>query len=170
MTCQGEIIQVATSERLLGAQMCFNRRSAAHKDLKQRHKQAGEALDRIQSLPLPLEAKGALVEATVIPKLLFDTVVAPLSRRSLKNWRSRICRAIWGNAHSERCLELVLTLFCRGHAVDPLQASACRVIKASRRLLKRFPERQGQVSRALAQRLQAHGPFHGPADRLRQAV
>ena len=110
-------------------------------------------LARIETIPLDLEARADLVASSVNSKILYDTAVSPLSKRELQRWRARICTAIWGRSNPSRCLELVFTLLCKGHATDPLQASVYRVISTVKRMLTRHPDMIPQWSTMLDRKL-----------------
>ena len=133
---------IVASERLLGAQLCFTRGSVGFKDVAVRHEQAREVCERIETLPLPLEAKASLVESTVIPKSLYDPCVTTMSKETMKSWGTRVCRTVWGSGRPTRCQELVLTLFSRGHACDPAQAKVCRTMQSTLRMLRRYDDQR----------------------------
>ena len=170
-----EPLDCVCSDRFLGAQMAFTRQHTGNRDTQKRRQEAEAVLTRISSVPLPLEARAQLVESMVNSKILFDTSVAPLSKRELQRWRSRIVTAIWGNGSPSRCLDIVFTL-CRGHAADPLQASIYRILSTVKRMLTRHPQLIEQWSTVVNDSLPffdmpgANLNHHGPVYRFAWAA
>ena len=62
-----------------------------------------------------------------------------MTKTHLGDWRTRVIYAIWGRSKF-RCHEILFTLLTRGHAVDPVQARALRILKSARRMLLRYPQ------------------------------
>ena len=137
------VLECVCSDRFLGARMAYTRQSTGNRDTAKRRHEAEAVLARIDTIPLDLDANAKLVESTVNSKILYDTAVTPLSKKELQRWRSRICTAIWGRGNPARCMKLVFTLLCRGHATDPLQASVYRIISTVKRQLTRHPHLLG---------------------------
>ena len=71
---------IVESERLLGAQLVFSRRSVAQKDVSKRWREAELACERVKAAPLSLEAKATLIETVVLPKKCTTALCAPPPR------------------------------------------------------------------------------------------
>ena len=84
-----EVPTLVMTEKTLGAQLCFTRQHRNNPDTVPRNKAAQQVCTRIEAVPLPLEAKAALVEGAAMPKVLYDCAVAHLPKRNLNNWRTR---------------------------------------------------------------------------------
>eukprot|EP00973_Karenia_brevis_P064377 8944300-Karenia_brevis.AAC.1 len=55
----------------------------------------------------------------------------------LNRLRAAVVRALWGEGRSSRCKEIVLTLFVRGHKVDPTQAIDYNCLASMHKLVVR---------------------------------
>ena len=104
---------------------------------------------------MPLEAKASLIEGAVNPKSLYDCSVAHITKRNLRNMRTRVTHAVWGRGKF-RCQEILFTVLTRGHAVDPLQARVMRIMKSVQRMLKRHDGQRAKWSSVLCHRTR-HG-------------
>ena len=133
--------QISLGERLLGAQMQYSGKYPGKRSLTKRLGEAEDACCRIEAVPLGMYDRGQLVESVVCPKVLYDACISPLSKTALNKWRTRTSRAIWGRGSRFKRNEMVFSLLSRGHATDPLQASAARIIKAAKRMTMRYPHR-----------------------------
>ena len=163
--------QVSTGDRLLGAQMQYAGKHPGKKSLSRRLHQAEDACTRIEAVPLGMFDRAQLVESVVCPKILYDICVSPLSKRAMQKWRARTARAIWGKGSRFKCNEMVFSLLARGHAADPLQASALRIMKAARRMTMRYPHKCQDLMQCMNQR-RCHPRAHitGPARQLLWAL
>jgi hypothetical protein len=63
-----------------------------------------------------------------------------------------VVRAMWGRKRPRRCPEIVLTLFGKGHRLDPLQACVYTCIAGVRNTLIRRPDLQPTFARVWANR------------------
>ena len=166
-----ECPKISLGDRLLGAQMQYSKRNPGKSGLTERFQTAEDACTRIESVPLGMYDRGQLVEAVVIPKILFDTCISPLSKRAMNKWRAACARAIWGRGARFRCNENLFTLLCRGHAADPLQASIIRIIKSSKRMLTRYQQHREQLLAVLRVRTEAdQRNIMGPGKQLMWAL
>ena len=136
-----EAPKISTGERLLGAQMQYSAKHPGKTSLQPRLQQAENACVRIGSVPLGIFQRGELTEAVVMPKVLYDCPISPLSKRAMTKWRAAAARATWGGGSRFRCNETMFTLLCHGHAVDPLQASVLRILKTTKRMLSKHPKK-----------------------------
>ena len=132
-----ERLKVVSSMRHLGAEVNFTRGSAGGRHVEKRLKSAEEACERIEHVPLGIEGRAHLVQATVIPRILYDAPLRPMTKESRRKWRARAARAIWGSGARFRANESLFTLLCKGHGCDPLQAEVYRALNSSRRLLRK---------------------------------
>ena len=140
----GRKLPVVTSMRFLGAEVNFTRGSAGGKHVQKRLLQAEQACSRIEHVPLGIEARANLVQATVIPRVLYDAPLRPLTKDQRRTWRTRAARAVWGGGARFRCHETLFTLLSKGHGCDPVQAEIYRALNCSRRLLRKYPEQRQQ--------------------------
>ena len=76
---------------------------------------------RIRWAPLPLHARGSLLATLVNPASLYGFPACGLPQTLLNSLRSSVTTALWGDGKKLRCREIVLTLLCKGHLVDPVQ-------------------------------------------------
>ena len=60
--------------------------------------------------------------------------------RVVSSLRITVVAALWGTKRRSRCREIVLTLFVKGHLVDPLQNAACQCLRLLRRIDEQRPE------------------------------
>ena len=169
LNIDGESPTPAQHERLLGAQMAYTGQHTAHVDVAPRFNKAGLTTNRIEAVSLPLDAKADLFAACVIPKILFDTQIAPISKACLRGWRTRAARSIWGRGCPARSLEMLFTLVTKGHRCDPLQASVCRVMLSAHRMLRRYAEHAATFWSMVQEGTTLHNQ-HGPVARFLWAL
>eukprot|EP00660_Eupelagonema_oceanica_P019749 gene19749-biopygen33098 len=74
-----------------------------------------------------------------------------------------VAKALYGNHHKKRCVELVLTLLGRGHRLDPAQAAALRRVTTLQRMLLRRRELRTVLERAWGKRCGGGAPPPPPA-------
>ena len=152
-----ECPKISTGDRLLGAQMQYSKANPGKRSLHKRFEQADQACIRIASVPLGVFQRGELTESVVIPNFLFDVPVSPLSKRAMNKWRASTAKATRGGGSRFRCNETLFSLLCRGHAVDPLEASICRIIQSAKRLLSKHPQQTAQLVETM--RVRQEGPL-----------
>jgi hypothetical protein len=98
-----------------------------------------EVLDivkRIRFVLLPMWERAQLVASLVIPRALYGSKICCLPRKVLRGLRTAVLSAIWGTRRRRRSPEVVLTLFVRGHAVDPEQAVGFRALRVFRKMVQ----------------------------------
>ena len=77
----GMELPVVYHDRSLGAQLSFDWRWHNSPDTQSRLLSAEKCCERIKAVPLGVEQRAQLIESMVIPKLLYDTSVQPLSKK-----------------------------------------------------------------------------------------
>ena len=163
--------KLVSSDRHLGAQLAFSKHCRANKDVEGRLESGEAVFTRISATHLPLQARAHLVGAAVLPKLVYDTSVAPVTKQRLKSWRRKATKCVWGHANPHRCTELVFTLLAKGHLCDPLQAMCYNIVLQNLRMVRKnegFKERFMAVCELRTQTTNA--PTHGPGARFSWAL
>ena len=61
--------------------------------------------------------------------------------------RTAVVTALWGTKRRSRCREIVLTLFVKGHLVDPLQNASYQCLRQLRRMAEQRPETFAELER-----------------------
>jgi hypothetical protein len=102
--------------------------------MAQRFEKARVVAARVGLLPLPFDARAALVSSAVIPAAVFGCEVTPVGQKKILSLRTSIMGAIWGPRRRFRCPEIDLTLFVKGHRVDPGQVFIKRSLMVLRSL------------------------------------
>eukprot|EP00973_Karenia_brevis_P081613 11314786-Karenia_brevis.AAC.1 len=72
-------------------------------------------------MALGFNGRASMLQGAVLPRGLFTSSVNFLPKRLTAHLRSAVLRALWGPGRKLRCSEVVSTLFCRGHRLDPDQ-------------------------------------------------
>ena len=136
---RGQDVPIVESDRCLGAYLGFDRRQ--HKTRLSRQLDACVRIcERIASTKLPLDIRAHLTSSLVIAKALYGCAATPCGKRSLIKLRRQIAKAVWGQANSWRAPELLFTLVCRGHLVDPVQVNAYQSLLTARSILRKHED------------------------------
>ena len=61
--------------------------------------------------------------------------------------RTAVVAALWGTKRRSRCREIVLTLFVKGHLVDPSQNASYQCLRQLRRMAEQRPETFAELER-----------------------
>ena len=85
----------------------------------------------------------------------------------LAKLRTAVLTAVWGATRANRCKEIVLTLFVRGHAVDPVQAETYLSLRHLRRRLRARPDLRPHFESAWQLLADGHTPVGcGPVGKV----
>ena len=90
---------------------------------------------RIRWAPLPLQTKASMIACLVGPAAMYGFSAGGFTPRLVSSLRTTVVAALWSTKRRSRCHEIVLTLFVKGHLVDPLQN-----LRQLRRMAERRPE------------------------------
>ena len=168
--CRDEAVPVVLEQRSLGAYLTFTRRKAKSR-IKHTWPQTKATLLRIGATKLPLEVRAILVGSMALPKPLYGCAVSPPPKKEMRALRGAVGRAVWGQANRWRAAEIVFTLLCKGHVVDPLQAFAHNTVLTARRVLQRRPQLQPTFERILTFRKEeGQSALPGPVAALLKAA
>eukprot|EP00971_Amphidinium_carterae_P189526 3762122-Amphidinium_carterae.1 len=91
--------------------------------LQARHAEYERRLDKLRYLPLGRQMKMRLITTAITPVLMYGAWSYRFPQRLVMRWRTKITNALFdGSLNGPRCQEIVHTLFCPVHLVDPLSA------------------------------------------------
>ena len=103
---------------------------------------------RIRLAPLPLQTKANLIACLVGPAALYSCPAGDdYTLRLINSPRRAVVAAPWGTKRRSICREMVLTLFAKGHFVDPLQNAAYQSLRQLRRMAEQRPEAFAELER-----------------------
>ena len=97
---------------------------------------------RVAWAPLPFEIRVAVLETMVLPKCLYGCSAFSLSSGQLHHLTQDILKALHGGK-LRHCAEITITIFARGHLLDPRQASAFQRLIIMKQMLDRRADLQG---------------------------
>ena len=97
-------------------------------------------LDRIKKLPTGKKHKAKLAHTAGFTKMGYSVLSGFPTKCDLTRSRTRVISTLWSEASRLRCAEAALALHLDPHKVDPLLASACKVLQDIRRLMIKQPE------------------------------
>ena len=171
----GDRVPLVTQDRLLGAQLAYNKRRAPSRITKQLDT-CIRMCERIGGLPLSLERRGQLVAMFVIPKSHYAVATGRPNKKHMAKLRAACGRAIWGQANRWRANQVLYTVLCPGHRCDPNQAADYLTILTTRRVLTKHPTLLPVIQRILdlrqdgfAGRSHMTGPGHAFHHALRRS-
>ena len=95
---------------------------------------------RIRWAPLPPQTKASLIACLVGPAAMYGFPAGGYTLRLINSLRTAVVAALWSTKRRSRCREIVLTLFAKGHLVDPLQNAAYQSLRQLRRMAEQRPE------------------------------
>ena len=90
---------------------------------------------RVQRLPLSMDAKDTLVAMCATACILHGAEQGFPSVDELLKCRSAVARAVRGEFHKMRSVEIVFSVCLKGHRSDPLQALPYEALVVFRRLV-----------------------------------
>ena len=147
----GQKVPLVTEERYLGAYLSFGRKRRRTR-IDHKASACKAVCERIEMLGLPLEARAVLAATAVVPKALYACAATPPSRKALQGLRSRVARAVWGQGNRWRAPEVLFTILCKGHLVDPVQAFGYQTLLTHHRVLGRHPHLRALFNDIMTQR------------------
>ena len=95
---------------------------------------------RIRWAPLPLHTKATLLASLVGPAAMYGFSAGGFQASLINSLRVAVTNALWGHKRRGRCREIVMTLFAKGHLVDPMQVAGYQCLRQLRRLAQTRPE------------------------------
>ena len=138
----GEQLDVVSKLKSLGIQFRCARRMT--NDVAEGRVRKGITISRrIRWAPLPLQTKASLIACLVGPAAMYGFPAGGFTLRQVSSLRTAVVAALWGTKRRSGCREIVLTLFAKGHLVDPLQHTACQL----RRMAEQRPEESAELER-----------------------
>ena len=93
--------------------------------------------ERIQRLPLGRNAKDILCGMRAVSTITYGSEQGFPPVADIRKCRTAISRAIRGDNHRLRSLEILFTVVLKGHRSDPLQALAYDAFLTLRRILQK---------------------------------
>eukprot|EP00665_Eupelagonemidae_sp_cell47_P004087 gene4087-8877_t len=96
-------------------------------------------LERAAHLPFPLKVKERVIAAGALAGPMYGCEVTTHVPETLRGLGKKVANCLMPK-HHRRCSEILLTLFARGHMVDPWQIVIFKTLNALRRMLSRRPE------------------------------
>ena len=139
-----ESLEVVKSSRVLGVQISV-RRNCKNIVARERLQKGIEIAKRIRWAPLPLHARANLIACMVGPVALYAFAAGGFPRSLVNSLQVAVTSALWGHKRRARCKEIVLTLFAKGHLVDPVQIAGYQCLLQMRRLMQNDPASFEQV-------------------------
>ena len=120
LNLDGGKLDVVNKLKSLGIQLRFARKMT--NDVANERIRKGITISRrIRWAPLPLQAKASLIACLVGPIAMYGFPAGGFASKLVNSLRTAVVTALWGTKRRSRCREIVLTLFVKGHLVDPLQ-------------------------------------------------
>ena len=77
------------------------------------------------------------MESLVIPRGLYECTATVISQGELRRLSNAVLRGLLGPKRGRQCAEVVFTLFCPGHRIDPMQAEPYLVLTRLHRMISR---------------------------------
>ena len=133
--------------------------------------QAQECADGVGAMPVGFDERAFLLQGAVLPKGMHACAVNNLPTHLVGHLRTAVLRALWGSGRRFRCKEIVLSLFVRGHRLDPGQVMTYSALTTLHKMLCTRPTLHTLLSetwRATVRRRTATGPISRVRNVLRQ--
>ena len=102
---------------------------------------------RIRWAPLPLQKKASLIACLVGPAAMCGFSAGGFSLRLVNSLRTAVVAALWGTKRRSRCREIMLTLFLKGHLVDPPQNASYQSLRHLTRMAEQRPGTFAEMER-----------------------
>ena len=100
------------------------------------------------------------------PKAMYSHPAGGIAKTRLQSLRTACVAAVCGETRKLKCPEVVMTLFVKGHRVDPRQYAAYSCIRLLRLMLKKYPTLCSDVVAILQLYSQGVGKVAGPISLL----
>ena len=78
---------------------------------------------------------------------MYGFTAGGFASKLVSSLRTAVVAALWGTKRRSRCREIVLTLFVKGHLVDPLQNASYQCLRQLRRMAEQRPETFAELER-----------------------
>ena len=137
LNLNGEQLDVVNKLKSLGIQLKCARRMT-NEVADERIRKGITISRRIRWAPLPLQTKASLIACLVGPAAMYG-FPAGFSLRLVSLLRTAVVAALWSTKRRGRCREIVLTLFVKGHLVDPSQNASYQCLRQLRRTAEQSP-------------------------------
>ena len=95
----------------------------------------------------PLQTKASLIACLVGPAAMYGFPAGGFPLGLVSSLRTAVVAALWSTKRRSRCREIVLTLFVKGHLVDPSQNASYQCLRQLRRMAKQRPETFAELER-----------------------
>ena len=92
---------------------------------------------RLVGVPLPFYARACLLESLVLPRALYSGEAVRLQTAQLKSLRLDVLKVLLGGKRDRTCAEVLFTLLCPGHRLDPQQACIYRRLTTWKKMVDR---------------------------------
>ena len=102
---------------------------------------------RIRWAPLPLRRESQLDCVFGWTGSKYGFPAGGFSLGLVSSLRTAVVAALWGTKRRSRCREIMLTLFVKGHLVDPSQNASCQCLRQLRRMAEQRPETFAELAR-----------------------
>ena len=89
---------------------------------------------RIRWAPRLLQTQTSLIACLVGPAAMYGFSAGGFTPRLVSSLRTAVVAALWGTKRRSKCREIVLTLFVKGHLVDPSQNASYQCQRQLRRM------------------------------------
>eukprot|EP00662_Eupelagonemidae_sp_cell21_P058248 gene58248-biopygen37513 len=114
---------------------------------------------------------GAIIAAAPMSTVVYGCEVNTIPQKLINSLRSKIGEVLMPKFHCRRCIEILMTIFTKGHRIDPRQAFPYRAFTQLRRLMSRRPELRPLLQDVWeARRRQPTKQVEGPGRRLIEAA
>ena len=139
LTLDEVALQHVTRMRCLGAFICFAHGAFVNPLGNAACEEATNIARRIRWAPLSMKQRALLVGSLVNPKALHSHPSGGIAKTRIQSLRSACVAAVWGETRKLKCPEIVMTLFVKGHRIDPRQYATYSCIRLFRVMLKKYP-------------------------------
>ena len=116
---------------------------------------------RIRWAPLSLAQRTLLVGSIVNPKALHSHPAGGIAKSRIQSLGTACVATVWGETRTQKCPEIIMTLFVKGHRSDPRRYAAHSCIRLFRLMLKKYPTFVSDVVDILQHYAQGVGKVQG---------
>ena len=140
---KGSSLARRTQWKCLGARLTTNKARIGGSEEK--IDAACAAANRVSFLPIGFDGRTSLASMLTLPKALHGCSVTPPTPKELGQLRAANMKAVWGPKRRMRSTDVVLTLLCRGHRLDPFQAVTHTCLSHFHRMVARRPDLHNDI-------------------------
>ena len=165
----GSLLKVVADADVLGARIAFHG-DRLEGPLKSKAHAAILVAQRIMLAPLSFEQHALLVRALATSRVIFGAAIAAVPWSDMRKLRTVLSSAVWGRRSKFRCNEVLHSLLCHGHAIDPVLAIAYDSLLICQRVLRRQPGLQSLFNDVWRSRSHRRLSVVGPVGNLLNAT